>query len=247
MLIKCTSSRVHSPSLYYLWWNFEHIGKLSEKDVHNACALKISTMMLWNYLEETCKVHLYEKYLYNKYINTMFHLFDGDVHLHTILINVHVPVDVHCICGWEHEFKNESKSSIAVCCKSVTQKSDESLTCIHMNKVCVELTCAVWKRSWNVWHENVLDWWCKHCRPYSLGDQARNYNEQICHFLHHIIKEGFCKGIVSSVIKHVEQSAVEVNGVISCKRIATHDRGQQWMWIHYARYGSRTSPSWSNL
>ena len=46
-------------------------------------------------------------------------------------------------------------------------------------------------------------------------------NMQICNFWHHGIKESFCKGIPSSVIKHVEQTACEVNGVISCNWTAT--------------------------
>ena len=66
---------------------------------------------------------------------------------------------------------------------------------------------------------------CVNTVVYSLWEIkiGTTVNMQFCHFWHHGIKKGFCKGIASSVIKHmhVEQSAGKVNGVIGCNWTAT--------------------------
>ena len=67
------------------------------------------------YREAICKVHVHEKYLHNDDISSMLYVFDNDVHILTILINVHVGESMNLI-------EKESKSWIAVCCNSMTQK-----------------------------------------------------------------------------------------------------------------------------
>ena len=148
------------------------------------CTLTIFLQWCCKSMKRSAKGMCMKKYIYNDYISTMIHAFDSDTYNPNIYMHVYqliCAVHIH-VCWWEHEFERMSKSWIVVCHNSIVTKISWK-SYMYRKKMCVEFFDAVWKRKRKVWYENVLDWSCEHSSLLSLGNQDRNYREQIRHFL----------------------------------------------------------------
>ena len=75
-------------------------------------------------------MHMYEKYLHKDCISTMFYVFDDDVHVLTLLINIYqlmCTVYVAESLNLKRNLRVELLCAVILQC--MTQKSDESYTC----------------------------------------------------------------------------------------------------------------------